>query len=88
MMSLFDKLAVKGPSRPSGEQQQINPMRAMQNEVGQVKSHPGSYLKAKGFNIPDGMTDPGQITQYLIQSGQVGNGRYQMAMRMLNGMRR
>ena len=87
-MNLFDKLAGKGPSRPPDGQQQMNPMQAMQNEVGQVKAHPGSYLKAKGFNIPDGMTDPGQITQYLIQSGQIGNGRYQMAMRMLNGMRK
>lgn len=87
-MSLFDQLAGKGPSRASGGQQPVNPMEAMQNEVGQMKAHPGSYLKGKGFNIPDGMTDPGQIMQYLIQSGQVGNGRYQMAMRMLNGMRR
>jgi hypothetical protein len=29
------------------------------------------------------MTDPKQITQYLLQSGQVGGGRLQQVMRML-----
>lgn len=72
-MSMFENL---------GRQNQ--PTQAdMQKEIGSIKSNPGSYLKGKGFNIPSGMTDPKQITQYLLQSGQVGSGRLQQVMRML-----
>jgi len=70
-MSFFDSL---------GKQQQAPDMR---QEIGNIKANPGSYLKGKGFNIPSGMTDPKQITQYLLQSGQVGSGRLQQVMRML-----
>lgn len=70
-MSFFDSL---------GKQQQAPDMR---QEIGNIKANPGSYLKGKGFNIPSGMTDPKQITQYLLQSGQVGSSRLQQVMRML-----
>lgn len=70
-MSFFDSL---------GKQQQAPDMR---QEIGNIKANPGSYLKGKGFNIPSGMTDPKQITQYLLQSGQVGSGRLQQVMRMI-----
>ena len=73
-MSFFDSLG-KQPA-----QQQAPDMR---QEIGNIKANPGSYLKGKGFNIPSGMTDPKQITQYLLQSGQVGGGRLQQVMRML-----
>lgn len=73
-MSFFDSLG-KQPA-----QQQAPDMR---QEIGNIKANPGSYLKGKGFNIPAGMTDPKQITQYLLQSGQVGGGRLQQVMRML-----
>lgn len=69
-MSFFDSL---------GKQQAPD----MRQEIGNIKANPGSYLKGKGFNIPSGMTDPKQITQYLLQSGQVGSGRLQQVMRML-----
>ena len=73
-MSFFDSLG-KQPA-----QQQAPDMR---KEIGNIKANPGSYLKGKGFNIPAGMSDPKQITQYLLQSGQVGGGRLQQVMRML-----
>lgn len=73
-MSFFDSLG-KQPA-----QKQAPDMR---EEIGNIKANPGSYLKGKGFNIPAGMTDPKQITQYLLQSGQVGGGRLQQVMRML-----
>lgn len=84
-MGIFDSLGKQTPSHAS---QQIDPRQAMQQEIGQIKAHPGDYLKGKGFNIPDGMTDAGQITQYLLQSGQVGGPRYQQVMRLVNSMRR
>ena len=91
-MGIFDKLGQQAHSPTS--QQQPRPMdprqmqQAMQQEIGQIKAHPGDYLKQKGFNVPDGMTDAGQITQYLLQSGQIGGGRYQQVMRMLGVGRR
>lgn len=78
-MSLFDQLGA-GPQSKA----QPNPMQ----EVQTLRADPIHYLRQKGFNIPDGMTDPGQITQHLLRSGQIGNARYQQAVRMLNGMRR
>lgn len=73
-MSFFDSLGKK-PVQQQGPD--------MRQEIGNIKANPGSYLKGKGFNIPSGMTDPKQITQYLLQSGQVGGGRLQQIMRML-----
>ena len=69
-MSFYDSL---------GKQQQAPDMR---QEIGNIKANPGSYLQGKGFNIPSGMTDPKQITQYLLQTGQVGGGRLQQVMRL------
>lgn len=91
-MGVFDSLSKQAPSRASqGHPQQMDPrqmQQAVQQEIGQIKAHPGAYLKKAGYTIPDGMTDAGQITQYLLRSGQIGNGRYQQVMRMLGGMQR
>lgn len=91
-MGIFDSLGKQAPSRaPQTQAQQMDPrqmQQAMQQEIGQIKAHPGDYLKQKGFTVPDGMTDAGQITQYLLQSGQIGGGRYQQVMRMLGMGRR
>jgi hypothetical protein len=75
-MGIFDSL---------GGQQQ--PQMNMQQELGNIKSNPGSYLKGRGFNIPDGMTDAKQITQYLLQTGQVGGNRLQQVMRMIGAIK-
>lgn len=82
-MGLFDQLG----KAPQQQRQQMDP-RQMQQEVGQIKAHPGDYLKAKGYNIPDGMTDAKQITQYLLQTGQIGTPRLQQVVSMLGGGRR
>lgn len=91
-MGIFDSLGKQAPSRaPQQQAQQMDPrqmQQAMQQEIGQIKAHPGAYLKKAGYTIPDGMTDAGQITQYLLQSGQIGGGRYQQVMRMLGMGRR
>ena len=75
-MGIFDSL---------GGQQQ--PQMNMQQELGNIKSNPGPYLKRLGFNIPDGMTDAKQITQYLLQTGQVGVNRLQQVMRMIGAIK-
>ena len=51
--------------------------------MGKIQQNPYEYLKQKGFDVPEGMTDPRAITQHLLRSGQVGNQRLQMVMRML-----
>ena len=79
-MGLFDRL-----SRPS-QGQQITP-DMMRQEIGSIKANPGQYLSRQGFNIPDGMTDPKQITQHLLQTGQVGGNRLQQVMRMIGAIK-
>ncbi len=86
-MGLFDQL--KNQPLPQPTQQQIDPrqaQQAFQNDLASLKANPIAYAKAHGKNIPEGMTDPNQMAQYLLKSTQVNNPRYQMAMRLLNGM--
>ena len=88
-MSIFDSLGKQGGSR--APQPQMDPrqmQQAFQNDLASLKSDPIAYAKAHGKNIPDGMTDPNQMAQYLLNSTQVNNPRYQMALRILGGMRR
>lgn len=75
-MSIFESLGQRG------QPQQMD-QRAMQAELGNIKADPGKYLKGHGFSIPAGMTDPKQITQHLLRTGQVGSPRLQQVMRML-----
>lgn len=79
-MGLFDQLGQKPQQMDPRQQQQM-----MQRDVQQVKAHPASFLKEKGLNIPDGMTDATQITQYLLRTGQIGPQRLQAVMRMFGG---
>lgn len=67
-MSLFDQIG-----------QQQNPMQMLQ----QIRQNPAAILQRAGLNIPAGMTDPQQIIQHLMQSGQVSQQRYQQAMQMM-----
>ena len=69
-MSLFDTLGGQAP---------MNPMQMMM----QLRSNPAAVLKQRGLNVPDGMSDPQQIVQHLISSGQVSNNALQAAMQMM-----
>lgn len=68
-MGLFDKL--------SGQQQ--NPQQILQ----QLQQDPAGMLKQKGLNIPQGMTNPQQIVNHLISSGQIPNARLQQVLQMM-----
>lgn len=74
-MSIMDRIGQQGQAQPAQDD-----IRA---EMGKIRQDPGAYLKERGFEVPAGMTDPRQITQHLLRSGQVGNQRLQMVMRML-----
>jgi hypothetical protein len=41
------------------------------NLLRQLQNDPVSFAASKKFNIPQGMNDPGQIIQYLLNTGQV-----------------
>lgn len=83
-MSLFDKLG-GGPAQTPQQMDPRQMQQQMQQDVSDLKSHPASFLKARGMNIPDDMTDARQITQYLLQTGQIGAPRLQQVMRMFGG---
>lgn len=90
-MGIFDSLGKQAPSRAPQTQQQMNPQQmqqAMRQEIGKISAHPSDYLKERGFNVPADMTDARQITQYLLQTGQIGNQRLQQVMQMIGGGRR
>jgi len=81
MMGLFDRLGENGrSSQPQGHT--VTPQE-MRTEMGRIQQNPASYLKQRGFSIPSGMSDPKQITQHLLRTGQVGSPRLQQVMRML-----
>lgn len=66
-MGLFDRLGGQNP-------QQI---------LQQLQQDPVGMLKQKGLTIPQGMTNPQQIVNHLISSGQVPNARLQQIMQMM-----
>lgn len=87
-MGLFDQLG----HQPQAQQEQNQQMslrqaqQAFQNDLASLKSDPVAYAKAHGKTIPEGLTDPNQMAQYLLRSTQVNNPRYQAAMQLINGM--
>lgn len=87
-MGLFDQLG----RQPQAQQEQNQQMslrqaqQAFQNDLASLKSDPVAYAKAHGKTIPEGLTDPNQMAQYLLRSTQVNNPRYQAAIQLINGM--
>ncbi len=79
-MGLFDQLGGKQNSPQQMDPRQMQ--QQMQRDVDQIKANPESFLKERGFDIPEGMTDAQQITRYLLQTGQIGNSRLQSVMKM------
>ena len=76
-MSLFDRL--------SG--QSMTPANMLQQAIETAKANYVNILQQKGLTIPNGMTDPQQMVQHLVQSGQVPQARYQQAMQMMQRMK-
>lgn len=80
-MSMFESLGKSGNAQPN-QQQQMNPMQA----VSQLKQNPASFLKQAGYSIPENATNPNEIIQYLMQSGQIQQSRLSGAQQMLAKM--
>lgn len=49
----------------------------------QLRSNPMKALQGK-YNVPQGMTDPNEIIQHLLNSGQVSQAQVNQAMNMRN----
>lgn len=79
-MGFFDRLDTQ--TAQAEQQKQVTP-EMMNQEINAIRANTGSYLQRYGYNIPDGMADPRQITQHLLRSGQVSVGKLQQVMRML-----
>lgn len=77
-MSLFDKL---------GSSRQMTPADMLQQAIETAKANYTAILQQKGLTIPNGMTNPQQMVQHLVQSGQVPQARLQQAMQMMQRMR-
>lgn len=82
-MGLFDQLGQQAPAQ-GAQRPQMNPMQMVQ----QLRQNPSAVLKQAGMSIPAGMSDPQQIINHLLQSGQIPQGRYQAAMQMMSRMGR
>ena len=74
-MSIYDQLGGHAP---------MNPMQMLS----QIKQNPSAILRQAGLNIPQGMNNPQQILQHLLQTGQVPQSRYQQAMQIMSRMRK
>lgn len=77
-MSLFDSLG-------NGNQNQ-GPQAKGQQALSELQRNPIGVLQQIGLIVPAGMTDPQQIVQHLLQTGQVPQGRLAQAMQMMGRM--
>lgn len=53
------------------------------DEMAKLQAGPTEYLRQAGLDVPDGMTDPRELTQHLMRSGQVGAPRFRQIMQLL-----
>ena len=62
-----------------------NPMQMLQMQInqmlGQIQQNPSKFL-AKKFNVPQNMTEPQDIIQHLLNSGQTTQAEVNWAMQM------
>ena len=63
----------------------MNPMQLMQM-LPQLKGNPMQFLAQRGIQIPQGMSNPQQIVQQMLNSGRVSQAQVDQARQMVNGM--
>lgn len=61
----------------------VNPM----SMLNQLRTNPLGFLRQKGLNVPDNLTDPNAIIQYLMNSGQINQQTYNQARQMAQSFR-
>ena len=68
---------------PSPLYQQFQPQNNLMNMVNMFRHNPVAALSQK-FNIPQGINDPNQILQHLLNTNQVSQGQVNRVMQMKN----
>lgn len=61
-----------------------NPIQMIQK----LRSDPAGMLRSRGLQIPNGMNNPQQIINHLLQSGQVPQCRYAQVLQNLQQFKR
>ena len=61
-----------------------NPMQILQ----QLRQSPVQFIRQAGYNVPENLSDPNQIIQHLMNSGQVSQDAYNQARQMAAQFRR
>lgn len=79
-MSMFDRLGQGAQQQPQG--------KSREEALREIKADPVGVLRQRGLNVPAGITDPMQMVNHLIQTGQVGGPRLQMVQQMIGRMGR
>lgn len=79
-MSMFDRLGQSAQQQPQG--------KSREEALREIKADPVGVLRQHGLNVPAGVTDPMQMVNHLIQTGQVGGPRLQMVQQMMGRMGR
>ena len=67
----------------SGMMNGMNPAQILAS----LKSNPMQILQQAGFNIPQGMNNPQQIINHLMQSGQINQNQVTQAQQMAQNYR-
>lgn len=78
-MSSLDRMGrAAGPQSPQNGQL-LDPMQKLR----EIQQAPSATLAQANLNIPQGFTDPRQIADYMVSSGQVSPANYNRFARML-----
>lgn len=85
IMGIFESLGLMNGHRIQNgrENTQIQQEKRIPT-VQELSMDPVRILRNEGYTIPDGITDPKQLSMYLINSNQVRNGRLQTLRNVLN----
>lgn len=84
-MSIYDRIGNQG----APPQQAMDPRQAvaeMQRAVADIQKDPRGMIRKAGYDIPEGMTNPREIANYLLRQGNVPSPRLQMAQNMMARM--
>lgn len=82
-MSIFDQLG-RQPARQ--HPQMADPRQSMNQALDQMRRDPRGMIQQAGLSVPENMTDPRELATYLMDSGQVGGPRLQMARNLMARM--
>lgn len=76
--------ALNGAQGASTQQGYNNPFQMLNA----LRSDPSAILRARGLNVPDGMRNPQEIINHLLQSGQVPQSRYVQVLQNMQQFKR